>query len=120
MCGIAGWIDWERDLTGQKSIVARMGETLAHRGPDAADTWLSKTAAFAHRRLIVVDPDGGAQPMSKRVGDAVCTIVYNGELYNTEDIRKDLLARGFTFHSYSDTEVVLTAYMAYGPDCVDR
>ncbi|MCL6454513.1 MAG: asparagine synthase (glutamine-hydrolyzing) [Alicyclobacillus sp.] len=120
MCGIAGWIDWERDLTGQKSIVARMGETLAHRGPDAADTWLSKRAAFAHRRLIVVDPDGGAQPMSKRVGDAVCTIVYNGELYNTEDIRKDLLARGFTFHSYSDTEVVLTAYMAYGPDCVDR
>lgn len=120
MCGITGWVDWEQDLTSERLTVERMGSTLGHRGPDAYDTWTSTSAAFAHRRLIVVDPVGGAQPMTKQLGDDSFTIVYNGELYNTEDLRKDLLERGFSFRSYSDTEVVLTSYMAWGPECVDR
>ncbi|MBX6353588.1 MAG: asparagine synthase (glutamine-hydrolyzing) [Thermoflavifilum sp.] len=120
MCGIAGWVDWERDLTQAADVVRAMGETLVCRGPDASGAWTSRCAAFAHRRLIVVDPAGGGQPMTRRHGDRVFTITYNGELYNTEDLRRDLLARGHRFESYSDTEVLLHAYIEWGADCVHR
>jgi asparagine synthase (glutamine-hydrolysing) len=120
MCGIAGWVDWERDLTNERHIVEKMGQTLTHRGPDTRGLWVSKSAAFAHQRLIVVDPAGGAQPMSRTFGDNTYTIIYNGELYNTEEIRKDLLARGYNFMSYSDTEVLLVSYVEWGPACVER
>lgn len=120
LCGIAGWIDWERDLTNETSAVHAMGETLQCRGPDTEGSFFSARAAFAHRRLIVVDPSGGTQPMTRQLGEAPYTLAYNGELYNTEDIRKDLLELGYTFQSYSDTEVVLVSYMAWGADCVKR
>ncbi|QSO47898.1 asparagine synthase (glutamine-hydrolyzing) [Alicyclobacillus mengziensis] len=120
MCGIAGWIDWERDLSGEREALNQMGKSLICRGPDAEGMWLSSSAAFAHRRLIVVDPAGGAQPMTRRLGDNSYTLVYNGELYNTEDVRRELLEQGFHFESYSDTEVVLTAYMAFGPRCLEK
>ncbi|WP_026974394.1 asparagine synthase (glutamine-hydrolyzing) [Alicyclobacillus contaminans] len=120
MCGIAGWIDWERDLTQEAEAVQAMGETLACRGPDACGHYLSLHAAFAHRRLIVVDPSGGTQPMSRTFGGKTYTLVYNGELYNTEEVRRELLAQGFTFQSYSDTEVVLVAYVCWGPECVKK
>lgn len=120
MCGIAGWVDWERDLTDERATVVAMGETLVCRGPDTAGLWVTKSAAFAHRRLIVVDPSGGAQPMTRQFGDRQYTLIYNGELYNTEDIRKELLAEGYTFQSYSDTEVLLVSYVAWGPSCVEK
>lgn len=120
MCGISGWIDWERDLTREMTAVQAMGDTLACRGPDTEGTYLTTHAAFAHRRLIVVDPSGGVQPMTRKLGESSYTLVYNGELYNTEDVRKELLAEGYTFQSYSDTEVVLVSYMAWGPECVER
>ncbi|MCX7570850.1 asparagine synthase (glutamine-hydrolyzing) [Tumebacillus sp. DT12] len=120
MCGIAGWIDWKQDLTGQKSVLKDMADSLTRRGPDTEGFWTSPSCGFAHRRLIVVDPAGGAQPMSRNVGDRSYTMIYNGELYNTEDVRKDLLARGHRFHGHSDTEVLLTSYMEWGPACVER
>ncbi|MCL6444008.1 MAG: asparagine synthase (glutamine-hydrolyzing) [Alicyclobacillus sp.] len=120
MCGIAGWVDWTRNLTQERATVEAMGTTLEHRGPDTAGVWVTKSAAFAHRRLIVVDPAGGAQPMTRTFGDSSYTVIYNGELYNTEDLRKQLLAMGYTFHSYSDTEVLLVSYVAWGPSCVER
>ncbi len=120
MCGIAGWIDWKEDLTRQRRTVEAMGRSLAHRGPDAEGVWLSARAGLAHRRLIVVDPAGGGQPMVRRQGDQTYVIVYNGELYNTSDIRRELEARGRTFQSYSDTEVLLVAYMEWGPACLER
>ncbi len=120
MCGIAGWVDWERDLTNEQYTIEKMGQTLTHRGPDTCGLWLSKSAAFAHQRLIVVDPAGGAQPMTRKFGDNTYTIIYNGELYNTEDIRKDLLMQGHHFQSYSDTEVLLLSYVEWGPACVER
>jgi len=120
MCGIAGWVDFERDLRHEEATVRAMGETLVCRGPDAAGAWLTKSAAFAHRRLIVVDPEGGIQPMTRRLGGKVYTITYNGELYNTEDIRKELLHHGHTFQSYSDTEVLLLSYAQWGTACVDK
>ncbi len=119
MCGIAGWINTKTDLSGKKDIIEDMTYTLRFRGPDASAVHVSKNALLGHRRLIVVDPEGGAQPMPKTIGDRTYTIVYNGELYNTEDIRKVLKGKGYRFNSYSDTEVLLTSYIEWGPGCVD-
>lgn len=120
MCGITGWIDWENDLTQQKPIVAAMAATLAYRGPDAEGMWLSPNAALAHRRLIVVDPKGGTQPMIRKRGNNTYVMTYNGELYNTPELRRELKARGHNFHGHSDTEVLLVSYMEWGPSCVER
>lgn len=121
MCGITGWIDWEVDLTRQGPVLEAMVETLSRRGPDAAGTWLSPRAALGHRRLIVVDPEGGGQPMTRRRGEYTFTITYNGELYNTLELRRELEARGHTFLTRnSDTEVLLVAYMEWGTACVER
>jgi len=120
MCGIAGWIDWQQNLTQHGSILKAMADTLVNRGPDAEGFWTSQHVGFAHRRLVIVDPNGGIQPMTRQLGDRSYTIVYNGELYNTEDIRKDLLVRGHSFQGHSDTEVLLTAYMEWGAACVER
>lgn len=120
MCGIAGWIDWREDLRHQEEAVRQMGATLVCRGPDAEGIWLSEHAAFAHRRLIVIDPEGGAQPMARGVEGRAYIIVYNGELYNMADVQRDLVARGHTLTSRSDTELLLRAYIEWGPDCVDH
>lgn len=118
MCGITGWIDWQRDLKNEESVLRDMTQTLIPRGPDAQGFWFSKNAAFGHRRLIVVDPEGGLQPMERKLQDKSFIITYNGELYNTPQLRDALLARGHHFHSYSDTEVLLVSYMEWGEDCV--
>ncbi|HEU4965491.1 MAG TPA: asparagine synthase (glutamine-hydrolyzing) [Bacilli bacterium] len=120
MCGIAGWIDWRQDLSQRGAILQAMADTLVLRGPDAQGMWLSRHAAFAHRRLIVVDPENGKQPMQKSRGDRDYAMIYNGELYNTEDIRRELLARGHAFTGHSDTEVLLTSYIEWGPECVEK
>lgn len=120
MCGITGWIDWEEDLTQKRPILEKMMERLAARGPDADGFWVSERAAIGHRRLIVVDPEGGKQPMIRQQGDRFYVLTYNGELYNTDEVRRDLIARGHHFQSYSDTEVVLVSYLEWGPSCVER
>lgn len=119
MCGIVGWIDTEKMLKGQEKIVETMTNTLAKRGPDAYGLYTADHAVLGHRRLVVVDPAGGAQPMTRYKGEYPCTIVYNGELYNTEDLRKILKEKGYTFHSHSDTEVLLTSYLEWKEQCVD-
>jgi len=120
MCGITGWIDWERDLQLHHTTIAKMTTTLANRGPDATDIWLSRHAALGHRRLVVVDPTGGGQPMLRSQGDRNYILVYNGELYNTDDLRNALKQAGATFSSHSDTEVLLQAYIVWGRDCLKR
>ena len=120
MCGIVGWIDWKGDLTHQANILKGMMDTLANRGPDESGMWLSRHVALGHRRLIVVDPEGGRQPMERRIGDKAFVIVYNGELYNTAELRSELMTRGYKFRSYSDTEALLISYIEWGPDCVKR
>ncbi|MFA4884441.1 MAG: asparagine synthase (glutamine-hydrolyzing) [Desulfotomaculaceae bacterium] len=121
MCGITGWVDWEADLTSQGHILDGMVDTLSRRGPDASGTWLSPHAAIGHRRLVVVDPTGGGQPMTRSRGDKVYTVTYNGELYNTLELRHELENLGNTFLTRnSDTEVLLLAYMQWGAACVER
>lgn len=120
MCGIAGWIDWERKLSDKKDILMNMTEILHNRGPDANGYWVSEHAAFGHRRLSVVDPEGGSQPMIRSLGDYKYVITYNGELYNTLDLRLDLKKKGYEFYTNSDTEVLLVSYIHWGAECVKR
>lgn len=120
MCGITGWIDWEQNLENQGPTLTAMVKTLTNRGPDAEGIWLSPRAGLAHRRLIVVDPAGGAQPMVRKKGDHTLVLTYNGELYNTEEIRRALVSRGYRFQGHSDTEVLLCSYMAWGESCVEK
>ena len=120
MCGITGWIDWEQNLTEQSHILSAMVETLAARGPDAQGAYITTHAALGHRRLSVIDPVGGAQPMIRFRGSQKFVITYNGELYNTPEIRQDLEDRGHRFTTHCDTEVLLVAYIEWGPECVQH
>ncbi|XXM74521.1 asparagine synthase (glutamine-hydrolyzing) [Lysinibacillus sphaericus] len=120
MCGITGWIHYKRNLANQENIVAKMAEKLSKRGPDETNTWVSPHAAFGHKRLIVVDPEGGRQPMSITHQGHVYTICYNGELYNTEDLRTVLKGKGYAFNGHSDTEVLLTSYIEWREECVNH
>lgn len=120
MCGIAGWIDWEINLVQQRNVIEAMTATLTHRGPDNQGMWLSSGAALGHRRLIVVDPEGGGQPMVRQHNGHIYIIVYNGELYNTDEIRQKLKYMGYTFQSRSDTEVLLVSFIAWGPACLQH
>ncbi len=113
MCGIAGQISFVKDVRDYGGAMVKMAKVLTPRGPDAGGEYCDKNAYLVHRRLIVVDPENGKQPMS----EGQFTIVYNGELYNTEEIRQKLLADGVRFNGHSDTEVVLKAYIAYSDEC---
>lgn len=122
MCGITGWIDWENrlDAPDKKERLAKMIATLANRGPDDSGAFVRPCVALGHRRLSVMDPANGAQPMVRRRGDALFAITYNGEIYNAPELRAQLEARGYRFETNCDTEVVLAAYMAYGEACVEK
>ncbi len=113
MCGIAGEINFRTQINNE--IIREMSRALTPRGPDADGLFEHEHVCLAHRRLIVIDPENGAQPMT--FGD--CTLVYNGELYNTAEIRDGLEKRGYRFLGHSDTEVVLKAYVENGEKCLD-
>ncbi|MCW2947459.1 MAG: asparagine synthetase [Actinoallomurus sp.] len=116
MCGITGWVDYERDLTAEHATALAMTRTMALRGPDGEGVWIDPHVALGHRRLAVIDVAGGAQPMS----EGPATIVYSGEAYNFRELRRELEAAGHRFRTHSDTEVVLQAYLRWGADLVDR
>lgn len=120
MCGIAGWIDFNKNLKERKNIINNMSNTLVNRGPDAGGIYLKENICLIHRRLIVIDPENGIQPMIIKNGNIEYTLVYNGELYNTEELRKDLLNCGYSFKGHSDTEVLLTAFIEWGELCLER
>ncbi|MFD8751879.1 asparagine synthase (glutamine-hydrolyzing) [Kitasatospora sp. NPDC059577] len=122
MCGIAGWIDFSRDLTLERETVEAMTGTLYRRGPDSDGVWCAPHAALGHRRLAVVDLEGGKQPMLARRGAAQAPVVltYSGEVYNFRELRAQLSGRGHRFETASDTEVVLRAYLEWGAAFVDH
>ncbi len=119
MCGICGQISFCRNLNDYTEYFYNMQNKLISRGPDQHGEYFSHNAVLMHRRLAVIDIDRGKQPMTYAVGDEVFTICYNGELYNTLEIRNKLESRGYNFFSHSDTEVVLKAYCEYKEKCVD-
>lgn len=119
MCGIVGWSNLKKNIRDYSNIMDQMINTLKLRGPDSGGLKVYNHALIGHRRLAIVDPTGGLQPMTKKIRDREYTICYNGELYNTEEVRTDLISKGYTFDSYSDTEVLLTSYIEYGKNCVN-
>lgn len=122
MCGIAGWLDRYTDLSQKQSVINSMVATMKSRGPDQEGVFLNSdnTVCLMHRRLTVIDPQGGTQPMTKEDKHRKCTIVYNGELYNTKELTEQLTQAGYSFGTHSDTEVLLTAYLHWGEDCVEK
>jgi len=117
MCGIAGWVDFDRDLTRERATVDAMAETMSCRGPDDGQLWLARHVALGHRRLAVIDVEGGRQPMAV---DGLAVVSYSGEIYNFRELRAELRANGHRFRTRSDTEVLLRAYLEWGVDFVDR
>ncbi|MYW97970.1 asparagine synthase (glutamine-hydrolyzing) [Amycolatopsis rubida] len=115
MCGICGWADFGRDLSGESAIADAMTDTLCCRGPDARGTWLDPHAVLGHRRLAVIDLEGGRQPMARvRGGRTQAVLSFCGEVYNFQELRRELAARGHVFDTRSDTEVVLASYLEWG------
>ena len=124
MCGISGFYDGGANYLSSpsqyESILQNMNEVLYHRGPDAQNILLKGCCGLAHTRLSIIDLAGGSQPMSRKIESMQCHIVYNGELYNTKELREDLISRGLSFQTTSDTEVLLLGYMTYGAEFVKR
>lgn len=124
MCGIAGYCNFNENFKNNyqyhENIVSSMGQTLRHRGPDAFGTFISDNAAFSHARLAVIDVLGGVQPMKKNINSMEYCIVYNGEIYNADELKAELLSLNYSFDTTSDTEVILVSYMAWGTECVKK
>lgn len=120
MCGLAGWVSYDRDLTQHSEIVSAMTETMACRGPDARGLWTSSHAVLGHRRLSVIDIEGGKQPMAAAQDDGLPVITYTGEVYNYRELKEELIGLGHEFRTTSDTEVILRAYLEWGEEFAER
>ncbi len=120
MCGITGWVSFDRDLTAEATTLHAMTETMACRGPDDRGTWARGPAALGHRRLAIIDLPGGRQPMSVDTPEGTVALVYSGEAYNFTELRRELEGRGHRFTTDSDTEVVLHGYLEWGDAVAER
>ncbi|MFJ9928799.1 MULTISPECIES: asparagine synthase (glutamine-hydrolyzing) [Streptomyces] len=120
MCGITGWVSFDRDLTAEATTLDAMTETMACRGPDDRGVWAEGPAALGHRRLAIIDLPGGRQPMSLDTPEGTVALVYSGETYNFTELRRELTDRGHRFTTDSDTEVVLHAYVEWGDALAER
>ena len=118
MCGIVGFVNYKKDLFQYKNVIENMNEKLSNRGPDESNIYLRNHVALGHKRLIVIDPDGGKQPMIEKYSFGEYVIVYNGQIYNTKELKKTLIEHNFTFQGHCDTEVLLKSYIHYGKDVV--
>jgi asparagine synthase (glutamine-hydrolysing) len=119
MCGITGFFSFAgHDTNPAQMRVKRMADSIIHRGPDEEGYYVDGFAALGHRRLSIIDLSSGQQPMS--TADGCCHIVFNGEIYNFLEIRKELETRGHRFMTRSDTEVILLAYVQWGEQCVEK
>lgn len=116
MCGIAGTVGRKIDARAVTGMLA----TMARRGPDAQGVFQTGDCTLLHSRLAIIDPEGGRQPMELQFRDETFVLVYNGELYNTEELRRELIGLGHQFAGHSDTEVVLHSYAQWGAGCVER
>ncbi len=116
MCAIAGILGME----AREAVLQKMLKTMSRRGPDGNGVWRREDCALLHARLAIIDPEGGRQPMVLSWNGETYVLIYNGELYNTEEIRRELKKEGHKFTGHSDTEVVLHAYAQWGADCLER
>ncbi|MBQ7225289.1 MAG: asparagine synthase (glutamine-hydrolyzing) [Clostridia bacterium] len=117
MCSICGEVCFKDPYSLKYEAVKKMNDTMSHRGPDERGIYRGECGVFAHNRLCVMDPQGGKQPMSVCYGNKKYTIVYNGEIYNCDEIKRDILSKGIELKTECDTEIVLYAYILYGAEC---
>ncbi|MHC5260252.1 asparagine synthase (glutamine-hydrolyzing) [Streptomyces sp. UC4497] len=120
MCGITGWVSFDRDLRASAETLNAMTQTMECRGPDDRGTWIEGPAALGHRRLAIIDLPGGRQPMTVETPDGNVAMVYSGETYNYTELRAELAALGHEFRTDSDTEVVLHGYLEWGEELPER
>src|SRR5215203_1903056 len=119
MCGINGIAyTLASGRPVDKGGLVQMRDTLAHRGPDESGIFVNGNVGLGHRRLSIVDLANGQQPMFN--GDRTKAIVYNGEIYNHNDLRKELVKKGYKYSSNCDTETILHLYEEYGTNCVSK
>ena len=115
MCGIAGFCSFKADFLEEaerwRRVLVGMRTAIAHRGRDQTGEYLQHRVGLSHTRLSIRDLAGGVQPMLRRRGEAEYGIVYNGEIYNAEELKQDLLSRGYGFETTCDTEVILCGYI---------
>ena len=114
MCGFCGIVNYDINISGNSQIIRSMFDTLSSRGPDEEGIFLDDCVNLGHKRLIVIDPENGSQPMSFSYQGNKYTIVYNGQIYNTKELKKILIENGFDFDGHSDTEILLKAYVHFG------
>ncbi len=118
MCGILGQINFKNQKI-DKSRFKKALELQKHRGPDDGDIYLENNFTFGHRRLSIIDLDSHAkQPMVSSCGNYI--LVFNGEIYNYKELKQELLKKDYTFHTSSDTEVLLNSFIEYGIDCIQQ
>ena len=124
MCGIAGFCSFKADFLEEaerwRRVLVGMRTAIAHRGRDQTGEYLQHRVGLSHTRLSIRDLAGGVQPMLRRRGEAEYGIVYNGEIYNAEELKQDLLSRGYGFETTCDTEVILCGYMEYGMEVAQK
>ena len=122
MCGIVGFTNYDGNMRNEEAqrVLTNMNNTLAKRGPDESGIYIKEDICIAHRRLIVIDPEGGKQPMICKYLGNTYVITYNGQIYNTKELRKTLIDSGFTFEGHCDTEVLLKAFIYYGYNVVNH
>lgn len=120
MCGIVGFVNYKKDVPNYKNVLNNMLQTLSYRGPDEEGSYINNYVCLGHKRLIVLDPKGGKQPMVEKYSFGEYVIVYNGQIYNTKELKETLLENGFSFNGYSDTEVLLKSYIHYKSDVVNH
>lgn len=118
MCGICGIFHVGTDQRANDAALLAMNQQIVHRGPDDAGMLVSDGAGLAMRRLSIIDIKTGHQPLSNE--DGSIWIVYNGEIYNHAELRQQMIARGHTYHTHSDTESIVHLYEEYGQDCVQH
>lgn len=118
MCGLVGLFDLRGDRPVDPARLARMNAAQSHRGPDGAGWQVAPGMGLAHRRLAIIDLEGGHQPLGNEAGSV--WLVFNGEIYNFQELRQELRALGHAFRTRSDTEVILRAWEAWGVACVER
>src|SRR5262245_33453787 len=117
MCGIAGIIRWNGAPVAEHDLRSMCG-SMSHRGPDDEGIYLAGGVGLGMRRLSIIDLEGGQQPVSNE--DGTVWVVFNGEIYNYRELRRELQRRGHVFRTSSDTETIVHLYEDLGPECVER
>ena len=117
MCGFVGFVNTEHNVEANEKTIRAMADRIIHRGPDQDDYYVDDEVSLGFRRLSIIDLDGGSQPITN--ADDSKVIVFNGEIYNYQELREELLAKGYAFKTKTDTEVILHGYEEYGKDVLN-